>query len=99
MLINGHCSHLKHFTFGRAVTKLAVKFGEDAATELHSDGDRNFAVFGEFDDDSTALLVEDDDDDNVDDVADAADDAADKRCVGDESLVILWPATRVCDCD
>lgn len=37
MLMNGHCSHLKHFTLGRALTKLAVA--------LHSDGDGNFAAF------------------------------------------------------
>lgn len=43
MLMNGHCSHLKHLTFGRAVTKLAVRFDWPHVVV----DDRNFALFAD----------------------------------------------------
>lgn len=108
MLINGHSSHLKHFTLGRAVTKLAVKLDDTVA--LHSvDGGKNLVLCDddddEFDDVSTMALFVGDNDDADDGVVDVDDDAADSdaddRCVGDESLEILWldvaVATTVCD--
>lgn len=51
MDMNGHCSHLKHFTFGRAVTKLAAKF----------------AAVASFDVVSMATLFDGDGDDDADD--------------------------------
>lgn len=87
--MNGHCSHLKHFTFGRAVTKLAVKLAT-----VDPDADENFVLFDDaFDSVSTILFDGDgggDDDDDGDDDNDGDDDLVDDGCVDNESLVILW---------
>lgn len=86
MDMNGHCSHLKHFTFGRAVTKLAAKFAAVAPLRSHGT-DGNVMLFDAFDGVSMATLFDGDGDDDAED-NDGDDDLVD-GCVDSESLVIL----------
>lgn len=88
MLMNGHCSHLKHFTFGRAVTKLAAKLAAvDPVQSMDTVG--NVMLIDGFVGVSRAALFDGDGagDDEADD-NDGDDDFVD-GCVESESLVVL----------